>query len=205
MATQATERKSAEVRREEILEAAMKEFAYGGLHGTSTEKIAARAGISQPYLFRLFGTKKELFIASSTRCFGRVLAAFQEAAEGKTGYEAKKAMGGPTTSSSPTARCFSARCRCTRPAPTRRSAMRRAHGFAELFRFVEQATGPRDGGDPRLLRDGDADERGRRHGPAPDLRRRPLVGAGAALGVGLERLFFWSRKLVTTQYQKGAR
>ena len=59
VATQATERKSAEVRREEILEAAMKEFAYGGLHGTSTEKIAQRAGISQPYLFRLFGTKKE--------------------------------------------------------------------------------------------------------------------------------------------------
>ena len=42
MATQATERKSAEVRREEILEAAMKEFAHGGLHGTSTEKIAQR-------------------------------------------------------------------------------------------------------------------------------------------------------------------
>src|SRR4249919_1310966 len=93
MATRAPERKSAEVRREEILEAAMKEFAYGGLHGTSTEAIAKRAGISQPYLFRLFGTKKELFIASSKRCFGRVLGAFQEAAEGKNGYEAKKAMG----------------------------------------------------------------------------------------------------------------
>jgi AcrR family transcriptional regulator len=74
VATQATERKSAEVRREEILEAAVKEFAYGGLHGTSTERIAQRAGISQPYLFRLFGTKKELFIAANQRCFGRVLA-----------------------------------------------------------------------------------------------------------------------------------
>ncbi|MGH3062508.1 MAG: TetR/AcrR family transcriptional regulator, partial [Gaiellaceae bacterium] len=89
-----TQRKSAEVRREEILEAAMKEFAYGGLHGTSTERIAERAGISQPYLFRLFGTKKALFIASSRRCFARVLASFQEAAEGKTGAEAKLAMGG---------------------------------------------------------------------------------------------------------------
>ena len=71
----------------------MKEFAYGGLHGTSTEKIASRAGISQPYLFRLFGTKKGLFIASCRRCFGRVLDAFQEAADGKTGPEAMKAMG----------------------------------------------------------------------------------------------------------------
>ena len=86
-------RKSAEVRREEIIEVAMQEFAYGGLHGTSTEKIAERAGISQPYLFRLFGTKKELFLASSRRCFARVLASFQEAAEGKTGLEAKAAMG----------------------------------------------------------------------------------------------------------------
>jgi AcrR family transcriptional regulator len=86
-------RKSAEVRREEIIEAAMKEFAYGGLHGTSTEDIARRAGISQPYLFRLFGTKKELFIASCRRCFGRVLEAFQEASEGKHGEEAMHAMG----------------------------------------------------------------------------------------------------------------
>ena len=91
--TQTSERKSAEVRREEILEAAVKEFAYGGLHGTSTEKIAQRAGISQPYLFRLFGTKKDLFIAANERCFGRVLAAFREAAEGKTGEAAMKAMG----------------------------------------------------------------------------------------------------------------
>jgi AcrR family transcriptional regulator len=52
------ERKSAEVRREDILEA-IDEFAVGELHGTSTEDITRRAGISQPDLFRLFGTKKE--------------------------------------------------------------------------------------------------------------------------------------------------
>jgi AcrR family transcriptional regulator len=75
-------RKSAEVRREEILEAAMAEFALGGLHGTSADAIAERAGISQPYLFRLFGTKKELFLATVERGFRRTLAAFQEAAAG---------------------------------------------------------------------------------------------------------------------------
>jgi AcrR family transcriptional regulator len=74
------ERKSAEVRREEILEAAMVEFAVAGLHGTSTENIARRAGISQPYLFRLFGTKKELFLETVRRGFRHVLAVFQEAA-----------------------------------------------------------------------------------------------------------------------------
>jgi AcrR family transcriptional regulator len=77
---QVAARKSAEVRREEILVAAMAEFAVGGLHGTSTEDIARRAGISQPYLFRLFGTKKELFLETVRRGFREVLAAFQEAA-----------------------------------------------------------------------------------------------------------------------------
>jgi AcrR family transcriptional regulator len=78
--TRTPTRKSAEVRREEILEAAMAEFAVGGLRGTSTERIAERAGISQPYLFRLFGTKKDLFLATIERGFRRTLAAFQEVA-----------------------------------------------------------------------------------------------------------------------------
>ena len=48
---------SAEERREIVLEAAVGEFARHGLAGTSTEDVARRAGISQPYLFRLFPTK----------------------------------------------------------------------------------------------------------------------------------------------------
>ena len=46
-------------------------FARGGLHGTSTEEIAEAAGISQPYLFRLFGTKKRLFVATRRALHGR--------------------------------------------------------------------------------------------------------------------------------------
>jgi AcrR family transcriptional regulator len=87
------ERKTAEERREAVLDAAMAEFAARGLHGASTETIARAAGISQPYVFRLFGTKKELFMASVVRCFRETLAAFQRAAEGKRGEEALKAMG----------------------------------------------------------------------------------------------------------------
>ena len=86
-------RMTAEERREAILEAARLEFAATGFHGTSTETIADRAGISQPYLFRLFGTKKELFVASVRRCFRETLETFQRAAEGKRGEEALKAMG----------------------------------------------------------------------------------------------------------------
>src|SRR3954463_12292512 len=92
MVTQ-TERKSKEVRREEILDAALEVFADQGLHAASTEEIARRAGISQPYVFRLFGTKKELYIAVVARCFRQTLEMFQRAAEGKRGEEALKAIG----------------------------------------------------------------------------------------------------------------
>jgi AcrR family transcriptional regulator len=86
-------RKSQAERREEILEAALQEFAEHGYHGGSTEGIARRAGISQPYVFRLFGTKQELFKAVVARCFRETLELFQRAAEGKRGQEALSAMG----------------------------------------------------------------------------------------------------------------
>jgi AcrR family transcriptional regulator len=89
----ATKRKSAEERREAVLDAALDEFAEHGLRGASTEAIAAKAGISQPYVFRLFGTKKELFTAVINRCFRETLDVFQRAAEGKRGEEALAAMG----------------------------------------------------------------------------------------------------------------
>ena len=92
MVVQAT-RKSAEERRDDILEAALVEFAERGLHGASTEEIAKRAGISQPYVFRLFGSKKDLFKATVCRCFRETLELFQRAAEGKRGEEALHAMG----------------------------------------------------------------------------------------------------------------
>ncbi len=119
----------------------MKEFAYGGLHGTSTESIARRAGISQPYLFRLFGTKKELFIASSRRCFRRVLETFQEAAEGKQGREAMEAMGkaydGLLRDRELLLGQMQMYAACSDP-DVRDEA--RA-GFAAIFRYVEGVTG----------------------------------------------------------------
>src|SRR5213595_3103994 len=86
-------RKTAEERREAVLDAALEEFASHGLSGASTEAIAAKAGISQPYVFRLFGTKKELFTAVVNRCFRETLDLFQRAAEGKRGADALEAVG----------------------------------------------------------------------------------------------------------------
>ena len=87
------QRKSAEERRDEILDAALPVFAERGLHGASTDEIARRAGISQPYVFRLFGTKKELYMALVARCFRQTLETFQRAAEGQRGEEALHAIG----------------------------------------------------------------------------------------------------------------
>jgi AcrR family transcriptional regulator len=88
-----TQRKAAEERRQDILEAAREEFALRGLHGASTDAIARNAGISQPYLFRLFGTKKELYLATARQCLGDTLGVFEEAAAGKTGEDALHAIG----------------------------------------------------------------------------------------------------------------
>ena len=79
-------------RREMVLEAAVAEFAVHGLAGTSTEDVARRVGISQPYLFRLFPTKKTLFLALVERCFRRIEDAFTTAAGDLAGDEALTAM-----------------------------------------------------------------------------------------------------------------
>ncbi len=76
-----------------MVEIALGHFATGGYHGTSTEAIAAEAGISQPYLFRLFKTKRELFLACTQACHEAVLATFADAAEGVPFEERFHAMG----------------------------------------------------------------------------------------------------------------
>jgi AcrR family transcriptional regulator len=70
----------AEERRAEVVEAAIRAFAVGGYAGTSTEEIARLAGVSQPYVFRLFGSKQALFMAAVGRAFERVRTEFADAA-----------------------------------------------------------------------------------------------------------------------------
>ncbi|OEJ63230.1 TetR family transcriptional regulator [Streptomyces agglomeratus] len=83
---------SAEERRESVIRAAITEFARGGYNGTSTEAIARRVGVSQPYLFRLFKNKQELFLAAATRCLTDTRLAMAEAARGLEGEDAHMAM-----------------------------------------------------------------------------------------------------------------
>lgn len=74
---QIPKRRTAEERREEIIQAAMVEFATYGYFGGSTERIATAVGISQPYVQRLFGTKKALFLASLDRVSDDIIAAWR--------------------------------------------------------------------------------------------------------------------------------
>lgn len=83
---------SAEERRESVVRAAVAEFARTGYHGTSTEAIARRVGVSQPYLFRLFPNKQAIFLAASTRCLADMRRVLDGAAEGLEGREALDAM-----------------------------------------------------------------------------------------------------------------
>ncbi|GAA1963019.1 TetR/AcrR family transcriptional regulator [Catenulispora subtropica] len=84
---------SAEERRDQVVKAAVAEFAVRGLEGTSTGDIAKRVGVSQPYLFRLFPTKRDLFIAAVDHSAAQVRDVFTKAADGKYGAEAMAAMG----------------------------------------------------------------------------------------------------------------
>jgi len=86
-------RMTAQERRADVLRVAVHEFAKRGYQGTSTEDVARAAGISQPYLFKMFPTKKSLFIALVQQGFERVRQAFVEAVGDATGDAALDRMG----------------------------------------------------------------------------------------------------------------
>ena len=78
MAAEKVSRMSAEDRRALVLEAGTRAFAHGGYHGTSTDAVAKEAGVSQPYVVRIFGTKLDLFLEVFESSVGRIQAAFEE-------------------------------------------------------------------------------------------------------------------------------
>src|SRR5579875_2917945 len=67
-------------RRDALIDAAVHEFAHGGLHGTAVDRIARRVGVAQPYVFSLFGSKKELFLAAVERGFQHITELFDRTA-----------------------------------------------------------------------------------------------------------------------------
>ncbi len=73
-------RLTAAERGEQVVQAAITAFAANGYAGTKTDEIARLAGVSQPYVIRLFGTKQQLFLAVSEHVCDRIEQAFRTAA-----------------------------------------------------------------------------------------------------------------------------
>ena len=80
-------------RRTQVLGIAANEFADHGLHGASIEAIALEAGITQAYVFRMFKTKKALFLELVGAAFDRFTDGMAHAAEGSRGLNALTLMG----------------------------------------------------------------------------------------------------------------
>lgn len=78
MTDKISERIPSAERREQILEAASRVFGERGYFGATTDQIAKAAGISQPYVVRMFGGKENLFVGVLTRSLERLLVAFTE-------------------------------------------------------------------------------------------------------------------------------
>ena len=95
-AKQTRRRVPAAERRQELIAAAVHEFAHGGLHGTPVERIARRVGVAQPYVFSLFPSKRDLFLAALERSFERVAQTFRDGArdfaEGRVPQDCEDAL-----------------------------------------------------------------------------------------------------------------
>lgn len=68
-------------RRDQILAAARRVFAERGYQAT-TDQVARAAGVSQPYVVRLFGSKRDLFLAVYRDVADAILGAFADVPPG---------------------------------------------------------------------------------------------------------------------------
>ncbi|MCS5718630.1 TetR/AcrR family transcriptional regulator [Herbiconiux sp. CPCC 205763] len=80
--TEKKPRMAADERRLLVLDAASTVFGNAGYAGATTDMVARAAGVSQPYVVRMFGTKEQLFLEVLHRALDRIIAAFREAIAG---------------------------------------------------------------------------------------------------------------------------
>jgi AcrR family transcriptional regulator len=69
---------SSEERREQIITAAIAVFGARGYEGTTTDDVARTAGVSQPYVVRLFRSKENLFLEAMQFAFDELMSVFRE-------------------------------------------------------------------------------------------------------------------------------
>ena len=86
-------RMKAEDRRGLIIESATAVFGDYGYYGTTTDQIARAAGVSQPYVVRMFGTKEKLFVEVLERALELLMAAFRTALATDDGQPLMRRLG----------------------------------------------------------------------------------------------------------------
>ena len=74
-------RSTADARRPLVVARAVTVFARLGYYATPVTAVADAAGISQAYVFRLFGDKLGLFVAALDHCYARVVDAMRAGAD----------------------------------------------------------------------------------------------------------------------------
>jgi len=164
-------RQSGAERREAILDAACEEIAVSGFAGATTADIAKRAGISQPYVFRFFPTKKELSLAVVDRCVGQLLADWERVVP-SPGETRLAALGRSYVAALPNRRTqLLVQLQAYAAAEDAAMAEAMRHHLARIFRYtILQAQ-----------RDGSADP----HGDAASFLSRGFL-INAAMAIGLE-------------------
>jgi AcrR family transcriptional regulator len=148
-------RTTADERREQVLDAAIHEFAVHGLHAAKTAAIARRAGISQPYIYALFDDKKALFIACQERVRALIKDAFTAAwRPAGSPDEALRLMGGRYRELlvNPDAPRCQLQGHAASADPEIREHMR--GGFLEVFDLVQRLTGADRGTVARFMATG---------------------------------------------------
>src|SRR3954454_10396141 len=133
-------RRSADERREHVLDAAIAEFAAQGYHAASTTAIASRAGISQPYIYALYRNKHELFLAAHRQVSERIRVRLLKAAEAGADPEARlQAMGEASRALIAAGEDVLCQLRPSAPAgaPARREPVREE--FLRVFEAVREA------------------------------------------------------------------
>ncbi len=164
-------RHSGAERREDILDAACEEISTAGFGGATTAAIAQRAGISQPYVFRFFPTKKELSLAVVDRCVGQLLGDWERVVP-KQDETRLQALGRWYVEALPSRRTqllVQLQAYAAAEDPDMAEAMR--HHLARIFRYIVL----------QARRDGAADP----HADAASFLSRGFL-INAAMAIGLE-------------------
>jgi AcrR family transcriptional regulator len=88
------QRRRADQRRQDLLQAALITFAENGYHGARTSDIARRAGVSQPYVYALFPDKRALFLACNDWTADRIRDALRDGSgQAREGQDALRLLG----------------------------------------------------------------------------------------------------------------